>query len=150
MKHCRRCNRNRKLKHFGTNRALPDGATFYCRECNREITNTHRALHPELVAKRRAKRAQQRAIKALHAAHAKAEREKDETQRLADAVQLRLFVEDRIRLLTKDGASRNFILGNMQAPTDLICDTLARLWSKGELVIKRYGEARYFYLRRAA
>lgn len=148
MKRCPRC-KSRK-NPFGTNRARPDNQTFYCRPCNREITNTHRALHPELRAKRKAKRAEQRAFRAILAAQAKAEREKGETQRLADAVQLRLFVEDRIRLLTKDGASRNFILGNMQAPTDLICDTLARLWSKGELVIKRYGEARYFYLRRAA
>lgn len=150
MRICPQCNQEKKRGEFGLNRALKSGLSFYCRQCNRDNTNLHRALHPEIKARRKARRAEQKAFRAILAAQAKAERDKDETQRLADAVQLRLFVETKIRLLTKDGASRNFILSNMQAPTDLICDTLARLWSKGELVIKRYGEARYFYLRRAA
>lgn len=67
-----------------------------------------------------------------------------------EAVQLKLFVETQIRLLTKNGASRELIHQTTKAPWDLVCDTLAELWDRGEVKIERRGEDRLFYLRRAA
>lgn len=67
-----------------------------------------------------------------------------------EAVQLKLFVKNQIRLLTKTGASRETIKRETKAPWDVITDTLAEMWDTGELTIKRRNERPHFYLKRAA
>lgn len=84
----------------------------------------------------------ERYAKALHA-------EPSEKQR-HDAVQLRLFVKNQIRLLTKNGASRNAIKKATRAPMDVVVDVLAELWDRGEVFTRKHGDDRLFYLKRAA
>lgn len=67
-----------------------------------------------------------------------------------EAVQLKLFVKNQIRLLTKHGASRELIKRETKAPMDIVVDVLAELWDKGEVFTRKHGEERYFYLKRAA
>lgn len=78
-----------------------------------------------------------------------AQLEQPKVEEKQEAVQLKLFVETQIRLLTRNGASRNAIKEATKAPWDLVTDVLAELWDRGEVKIKRQGEARIFVLKAA-
>lgn len=145
MKHCQNCNKRKRLAEFGQNKfflryGAKDGINTICKACARE----------RVYAGRKLKRAAREAAKALKLAQRKAEQEAEESRRLAEAVQLKLFVETQIRLLTRNGASRSAIKEATKAPWDLVTDVLAEMWDRGEVRIKPRGDERVFYLRRAA
>lgn len=83
----------------------------------------------------------ERYAKALH-------REPSEKQQ-RDAVQLKLFVKNQIRLLTKNGASRNAIKKATRAPMEVVVDVLAELWDRGEVFTRKHGDDRIFFLKAA-
>lgn len=132
-----KCTRQRplRLSEFYMNRSgrTADKRCIYCKRCTKRRVYAARAL----------KREERLAAKA-------ANRQAEEVTRVSESVQLKLFVETQIRLLTKHGASRELIRRETNAPWDLITDCLADLWDKGEVKIERRGDERLFYSRRAA
>lgn len=140
MKVCKHCNVPKELNAFGRDKyhrryGAKDGRNIYCKPCVREKVYAGRDR-----------------VKAMHKARAKpAEVTNEVKPRVSrnETVQLKLFVETQIRLLTKNGASRELIRRETKAPWDLVTDVLAELWDRGEVKIKRQGEARIFFLKAA-
>lgn len=124
MKVCASCNVPKDLSQFGRNQknfkhGAQDGKSIYCRPCNVGFSTACKAR----------KKAKRRASKA--------------------PTQYQLDFEAHIRLMLKTGASRNELKRATKAPMDLIVDTLAEWWDRGEIFSRRYGEDRLFYTKAA-